>query len=249
MSFVGYCMTQREHANVQQQVARWEQSAADEIFAVTDRLDFLEVCTPEDSRLAAELGKLGVSVGRCGLFSGYDLFSSKGGHRLCQLIQEHKPRDIYLSPVCKDWSPAQFYNSGRPERVMRLEASRRKSRRMLNNCKRAIELVKSYGGHVHLEQPTGATSWEERSLQSACRDLFFARLHGCAFGLRHPVTGLAVRKAWTIATSDEALARALGQRRCQNNHRHHVLTGADCKWSDRYPIAMCKFIANRLVNR
>ena len=169
-------MPSREALRLQLHASILGRNAAQSIAEVCDRLDFLEVCCPEDSWLAEEMEKLGASVGRVGLFNGFDLFTSKGERRLLSVVREHKPRDVFLSPVCKAWSQANFWNSGNPERVQALLRLKKKSRRMLLCCRRVIALVQSYGGNAHLEQPTGANSWTEEHLLKACRSLTKAQI-------------------------------------------------------------------------
>ena len=76
--------------------------------------------------------------------------------------------------------------------------------------------------------------------------LHLIKLHGCAFGLRDPASGLHLKKSWHIVTSDIRLKDYL-DKQCPGGHRHIQISGSLTPFSAGYPLQFCKKVAQYLA--
>ena len=127
-----------------------------------ERLDLLEVCAPWDSPLAQAVEDAGGRVFRMGPHNGFDLSTRSGFLAAARFIREHRPCHLHFSPPCFPWSPLRNLTKGLPGRQELLHADRRFGKRILQNCRRLMEIQaqelqeQSSGhapGHASGEQP------------------------------------------------------------------------------------------------
>ena len=112
------------------------------------------------------------------------------------------------SPPCKEYSRLKLRPGGpkalrTPEQLSGVdglteaETNRlQDSAALLDRCINCLRITFASGGHGHLEQPAGAMSWEEKSVQGwlhqgSCSLVLLA---ACKFGMN-------IRKSWLLATS------------------------------------------------
>ena len=88
-----------------------------------------------------------------------------------------------------------------------------------------IEYQGARGQHVTAESPSESLSWQDyRFGKVACRH-YYATIHQCTLGLRHPGSGMLLRKPTTIFTTRKALAQSMQPFKCDHSHEHDRLTG------------------------
>ena len=236
----------RSQAELRRHTAKIEQDLAAAARDAVDRLDLLEVCTPLSSELGQAVEEKGGSVHRCGLYNECDMTRTKGRDKVLEVIATRRPRLAWFSPVCSPFCALQNANERTPEQRRRLQKKRVAARRMLINCLVCMQAVIAHGGHVVGEQPTSCGSWRD-AWEPLLTHLHVIKLHGCAWGLRAPGSGLHLFKPWTLVTTRLDLAEAL-ERRCPGNHRHQQIEGsALSQYSAGYPRAFCRRVAELLM--
>ena len=118
------------------------------------------------------------------------------------------------------------------------------ARIMLKNCRICMKEILKYGGHIAGEQPGTCGSWRDEWADMK-EQLHVIKLHGCAFGLRDPSSGLFLKKSWHIVTSDIRLKDYL-DKQCPGGHRHIQISGSLTPFSAGYPLQFCKKVAQYL---
>ena len=247
-------ISQRERDSLKLAAEARDRDFAADLWAMDDRADLIEICVGPESPLSAEMMAQGRQVLRVGLFNGFDMTTAKGCSRAVALVQRHRPKDLWFSPMCGAWSTALNGVLGNEASAEKVATARKVGRRTLLYCLRVMQAAKAVDAncHMHLEQPAGALSWSEPILQRIIRQMGMKLVTctGCSFGLRHPISGGFVLKRWWIATTDEGLVDVLSSRQCTKQHKHHPLSGGrDTRWSERYPPAMVRTIARRMCSR
>ena len=102
------------------------------------------------------------------------------------LFSTVRPRHVWLSVPCGQWSSMQRIDRRNADRIRCLEAKRRVSRRMLRHEEEAAGLALRLGCEVHDEHPALATPWQEPPKVRMAAQLFRARLDGRTVGTRGP---------------------------------------------------------------
>ena len=178
----------------------------------------------------------------------FDLSTNKGSDELQAIIKKQRPRLLWLSLPCGPYSPIQaLFNEDNPEKLAKSLERKRKSRKLIRNGIRAACLQLDLGGEVGWEWPSNNGGWHLPDMRSLLdfmeskHGLFFARIHGCAYGLQNH-KGNFLKKPWKVALSDQTLANGL-QRLCPGDHHHdECLGGSDARDSGFYPKSMCERI-------
>ncbi|CAK0818384.1 unnamed protein product, partial [Prorocentrum cordatum] len=219
------------------------------------RIDLMEACCPEDSSLSKAVQDQGGKVFRCGLFNGIDMGTATGLRRALHLLRRLRPRRLVLSPPCTADCPIQNLNQKTDQQKATYLAKVRKARRIQRNCKSLWEDSKKiHDCHTELEQPASSRSWTRSPSIKAMRDQMHETIiHGCAHGLREARSGLLMRKAWRICSTDPEFGAKLG-RACSNrpgrgdNHTHRPIEdGQVVAQTAFYPPALCKAWAKHIL--
>jgi len=215
------------------------------------RLDLLEVCTPPDSGLGAEVEKLGGNVYRAGIHTGHDLSTNGGLRRLMLVAKARKPRRMVASPPCGPFCPLQRLNQRNAQQITNLAEKRRKGRRVWQNIKRLFEFLATEvpDCECEFEQPRDSDSWRETAARDLRQQLFETSICGCAYGVRCEKTGELHKKPWTIISTDPGFTKIVNKwcskrKGSATNHRHHKLEGGSVvSRSAAYPPALCRIWA------
>jgi len=164
--------------------------------------DFIEMCCPQNSTLAAELQRCGKKVIRMGLHNDYDFSTTIGADKALNTIRQTKPDDLWVSFPCGATSTIQRLNEiteqGRYKSWMR----KKKQRKIIRNGLKCLRLQLELGGHVHWEWPRYNDGWGIPEVRDFFRDLeskgklFLARVDGCMVGVEY--NGIPMEKPWLV---------------------------------------------------
>ena len=199
------------------------------------------------------------SLGRCGVLAGIDVtrFTSDGpdlstdaGLQAClRSVSANPGADLWGSLPCTTLSTWQAVNLQRlgPSFARRLYRRRRVLICMLQNFITVALAVHKAGGTVSFEWPQSCFGWRLELMTT-----FFAMLpfqsvtvHGCALGLKG-LTGLPVRKAWKIWSTNKLLVDTLQGCTCTRDHRHTPAAGRETARTAFYPVPMARIIVHAL---
>ena len=93
-----------------------------------------------------------------------------------------------------------------------------KERPFLEVCEVAFAKQLARGQHAFAENPWASMAWAEKPIRRVINmpNVQSVKVDMCQFGLRHPRTGLPIRKATRllVTTQHEVLLYAMGQSTC-----------------------------------
>ncbi|CAK0885021.1 unnamed protein product [Prorocentrum cordatum] len=232
--------------------------AAEDIFALNEinRAD-MEVCCPENSILGAAVQAQGGTVVRCGLFNGFDMASATGVRRAMHLLRRVRPRRLILGPPCTADCAPQNLNQKTKQQRDELTKKARRAWRIQRGCQSLYDEAKKLTDcHTDLEQPLNRRSWSRSpAIKQMRNEMRVSVAHGCAHGFRDVRSGLLMKKAWRICSTDPEFARKVG-RRCSNrpgradSHEHRPIEdGQVVAQTAFYPPATCRTWAKHILQK
>ena len=221
------------------------------------RIDLLEVYTEEDSKLTHEVNRKGGKAKRFTLKDG-DLSTNAGQVALLRMIFLYNPRNIWLSPECRLYSPWNRFNQMRGiTSFNRVQEGQKKARIHLRLCAFICKIQLAKGDHCHVENPGPSSIWSQKEFELICRCTKPAMFDQCAFGLKHPETAEFMKKLTRVQTTSDFVMKALDQRFCNKDHEHHQIAGT-CHWKGKsfplsrfasfYPKALASAVAQAIMN-
>ena len=196
-----------------------------------ERLDLLEICTPDGSGLGQAVEELGGTVMRLGLHNGYDMSTKSVLNRALHIVREQRPRRLVASPLCHAGSVIQNMNMSTPEARERLRLKKKKTRRILEH----IEIIfmatlKIDETECDIEQPRDNDNWKEAPLRRIREQFYDVDTDGCQWGLVSDRSGELLLKQWKISSSDIDL-QCLRQLRQRSAYMSDVRSG---RWGSFY---------------
>ena len=198
------------------------------------------------ARLSDEFeSSTGVAI-RLGRVWGQELRGAESRWLVRSLINLCKPDDIFVSFPCRAhcrWSQLNF-SKGLDTR-QKILRDRLASRDDLHLLFEVIDLQCANGRHVTAENPKGSLAWTDSRFGRLSYNHSYATFHQCVLGLRHPKSGLPVRKSTTIFTTRRRLATHMSAFRCNGRHEHDQLSGtymgrSITAWAEDYPQKMAR---------
>ena len=205
---------------------------------------------------SVEARKLGARVETFSKKTGWDFERAKDRRKFLAKLQEEKPDEVLLSPMCKLWSPLQELSlAAHPERRARLQALRRLDHdTVLNFVATVFEAQRRGGRHCHVEHPWNSRAWSTRA---------FSRMRGhatyvdqCSYELMMPDSlgnNHPVKKPTCFLTTKASMFAHLAAE-CAGGHQHVRLEGRRPKGGNRsehaenYPDKLAKKLAYLMVN-
>ena len=207
----------------------------------------MELACYEDSVLSREvIRRFGPgSAIRCGLFNGVDLETAKGVQLAEDLVQKHRPSNVWISCDCSPFCPLQRLNRGTPERAAALEAKRARALKQYKGAQEVAVFATTLGSQIHWELAERCEAWKLPLLESFVAKLGLEKVtcHGCAVGLRLADDKRLLCKGWTIATHSQAVRRHM-HLVCQKNHPKGECRGKSAEASSRYTPVFAKKIVD-----
>ena len=166
------------------------------------------------------------------------------------MIERHNPRYLWISTPCGPYSIVQNGNEVKAEKLLKVK--RRWARKIVENAL-VLATAQIHAGRLFCwEWPRSNLAWDLPCMTKFLRDfkevLHLAHLDGCAVGLRSARTGKLHLKQWRIMTNCDKMAKVL-ELRCQGNHEHEPIVGADTPRSAFYPKPMVRKIATVILDK
>ena len=123
-------------------------------------LDLLEGFAYPGSRLTQAILEAGGRAMRFTALDG-DLSTSEGQRVLLYMVDNYKPRHIFVAPECGPWSSWSRFNQSRSTQMFdRVQEQKRAQGKILQLCNRLCEIQIQHSRHFHIEQPSTSTMFE-----------------------------------------------------------------------------------------
>ena len=131
------------------------------------RVDVLEVYCEPLSQITHQARALGLRAERFTREDG-DLSTTVGQKCLLEMVDQLRPREIWVAPECRYWGNFSRLNSSRsPELAAKIADGRDKQRTHLRLCNTLFLHQMAVGGHFHLERPIRIPADFRESLRHA----------------------------------------------------------------------------------
>lgn len=158
---------------------KWLMACRSDVETTPHRLDLLEVYAQADSRLAAEVSRLGGRSKRFTLQDG-DLSKFEGQVQLLKTIFRHQPEHIWLAPECAPWCSWNRFNMNRSrsshDHVIK---SQEEARTHLRLCALISKIQLDSGRHIHVENPGTSSMWNQPEMEPILRGTLPTFLDQC----------------------------------------------------------------------
>ena len=192
---------------------------------VNEQLDVLEVYAAKDSRLTQAIQSWGGRARRFTKSDG-DLRTIEGQRALWDVLQETQPRHIWLSPSCRAWcSWSNLHGARGASQALEVHRRRQEDAVHLQLCAKIFLWQVARGRHFHLEQPAQSKMLDTSLLEPILSGSRKVLIDMCCFGLKTPVTNVAIRKRTCILSTDPDLIRSLVQKQCPGHSEHQPVSG------------------------
>ena len=219
---------------------------------VSGHPDFMEVACAPESSLSAEMMKQGYSIKRINYREGYDLESKRGTSMLRQEMTLNTPRMAWISLPCTRLSPLVNLTQRTPDEWATFEKKQQADLRRADEVSDGICIGLEQGMDFAWEWPTNPSKgWKSRAitkllkkLRQLGRPVFWARFHGCAYGLEY--NGLPIQKSWTVLTSCRQIWMGLSHR-CPGHSEHLQCRGKVAQFSAYYPPKMVTAVVKAII--
>ena len=200
--------------------------AVHDIQPMGKQYDLAEVFCSSSSMLTHQVQQLGGTAFRIGLEQG-DLSTTEGRLGLFRKLVMHRPRHVWVSPVCGPWSSWSRLNESRSMEHQQKYQHERED--LLYQIALIIVLYRhqiAKGRHIHVEQPQKSLLVHQPSLAEIYQHTQVAEFDLCRMGdLRCPKTGLPMKKGMQVITTYEHMFQILHGKRCHHDHEHQPIEG------------------------
>ena len=205
------------------EIQRWVK-APDESTQMKEQLDLLEVYCEEDSMLTRIALQHGLRAKRF-TFKDGDLRTREGQERLWQLIHQHRPKHIWVSPDCKHWGNFSRFNMSRSQTTQQhILQGRHTEQPNLVLCRQLYLHQVSEGRHFHLEQPQGSEMLEEKAMWEIKCGTLRTVFDMCEVG-KLKIGNNFLRKRSVVQTTSRTMHESLDCRYCRGRHSHRPIVG------------------------
>ena len=117
-----------------------------------------------------------------------------------------------------------------------------------------VQLAKS--NKFYYEHPAGAGSWKLHRVEetSATESVHTVVFDQCMTGLKTPVSHIHMRKRTRVMTNSLKIVQALADKRCNNQHEHRRIQGAEngislARWAQTYPPELCSILVSGIMQQ
>jgi hypothetical protein len=209
-------------------------------------VDVAEMYSPP--RVTTEAKKFGLSVGEAmDLTTGWDFTKSEDRDRAVKYIDEHKPKLIVGSPMCKMFSQLQRMTRWTSEKQRRWREDRDHLKFMAEVYKKQVENGRWF---LH-EHPASASSWSLQEIQAVLNMEGVGMVTGdqCMYGLK--TWGMngkeaSAKKSTGFMSNSKAILHELSKK-CDGTHKHQRLVNDRAKDAERYSEELCRAICVGLM--
>jgi hypothetical protein len=207
----------------------------------------IEFCCGSDSLIGDTQIANGALVIR--LTEDIDMTSKSGLQFALAKAREHPGALLMISMPCTLGTPWNNINKIRSKtHKKRTAALRVQYQALMTNATILARSVRSLGGHILREWPTGCTLWSDPLSVDFDNEfeLTSVNIHGCALGLKSRVVpGSFVKKPWTLKSTSQSILSAFAGYKCPGPSETHVHTpcqGKDTKASEGYTPELAQLI-------
>ena len=164
------------------------------------------------------------------LNTGYDLNTPRGQKKVRKILQEQKPRIVFMAPECTAWSIFQNMND---QKVV--DDKRKKQMPMVKFCADVASYQVAQGRYFIMENPSTSRLWNVPCIQGVSRKcgVSWGDLDMCRYSMRDPVSGLLFKKSLSLMHNlPEDLMQPIFKE-CTNHqhkqHHQHQMVEGGCK--------------------
>ena len=190
---------------------------------------------------------------RCAHWNGCDLETKAGVSQVIRLINEHRPRHVWISTECGPYSPMQSVNQRNEAQKNDLAEKRRKVlKQYLGGCA-VYQHCMQMGIHATWEWAQKSHAWRLPFMQRLDKKYvpYYAVTQGCQVGLKDPRSDRLMHKGWKIMTSHARLAEQMHMP-CRCGHEYHhakcegSLAGSSAFYTQAYVRRVCRVLQQEL---
>ena len=153
---------------------------------------------------------------------------------------------LHGSLPCTPWAGWQRYNQSKMGKLKleKLAADRADSELLLANFSLLARFVRSVGGTVSFEWPTGCLAWKLSWVVAFIAEFKLSpvNIHGCSCGVVSSKTGQPIKKPWTFMSDSQSLLSALAPFRCACKVKHAPRSGSETVKTGFYPPQLARTI-------
>ena len=143
---------------------------------------------------------LGAQVETFGPATGWNFLQPHHRHLFLKKLQQERPDEILLSPMCGPWSKLQAINLAKDPARYTVLQHRKAHYAILVFTQTVFGAQKRAGRHAHVEHPVGADSWDTPAWRKMRGH--DGILNQCRVGLRIPGQGLVKKPTHFRSTKD-----------------------------------------------
>ena len=224
-----------------------------------DRDGLWEIACAPHSWLSMAAEEHGIKAYRVNLTNGYDLYQPETWQHLRELRRKRRPKRLWFSLPCTKWCAWTSVNYNTPEKKVKLEAARRKERRLLWETNAFIKetIEEDPEVMIYFEWPWPCYGWRQMPMEDLAQHMeevgvpwLSCRIDGCNYGLRNEQTQQFIKKQWMVKTTDEGFHKYFRAKVCPGNHGQHChIEGTETSKTAYYPWRMVQAIARHWRDR
>ena len=215
--------------------------------------DLFEVFCGPESKLTEQVQNLKGLSKRFGFDQG-NLHTTEGRRHLFTEVCRHRPKNVWMSPVCKPWSQWSNLNSHRSVELWnKIHEERYEMLIQVALCLVLCRHQHRKQRHAHWEQPRGSHMLHLPYLNEIFQYMLCAKPDMCTAGdLRDPVNQKFMRKSMNIMTTSQSVYDTLQFQKCEGNHSHQLIEGSThvhgqmvlrSQFSEDYPRKFARLVA------
>lgn len=217
-----------------------------------------EVFCSDRSQLSQQCVNLGGHIQRFGITRG-DLHTESGRHDLFVSLIQHRPRNLWYSPICKPWCAFSELNASKS--IEAFAAIQNLRREHLIDLALGVVLIRyqrQCNNHFHWEQPGRSLMFRSPLLKEVYQHTKCAQFDMCVMGdLQDPVTNLRLKKSMQVLTTSQRMYHHLHGHVCPGNHEHQRVEGstvyqgqviARTKFTEMYPRKFARSVAKTMLH-
>ena len=219
--------------------------------------DLFEVFCSPDSKLTDQVQSLKGTALRFGLAQG-NLQTTEGRRRLFVALCRHRPKHVWMSPVCKPWSQWSNLNQYKSDALWnKIQAERHEMLVQVALCLVLCRHQHRVQRHAHWEQPRGSHMMSLPYLNELGQYMLHARPDMCVAGdLQDPVNQKYMRKSMHIMSTSRKMYETLNFQKCHGEHEHQPIEGSTSahgqrilrsKFSENYSRKFARMVAKTMM--
>ena len=193
------------------------------------------------------------------LDSGWNLEHKCDRDRAFKYLEEIDPDAIAIAWPCGPWSILQNANGRTALQRRALQLRRIKARRTLLKFVKEVTLWQRRRGRIVIgENPQLSGAWRTPEIEEAFSGTAQIDFDQCMLGLRHPISGVPMRKR-TRMRGDPVALEYIQKAQCDGTHEHHPIEGgfrhpdghwmSVSSWAGGYAKPLCKALLKGFEKR